>query len=84
MENHTTIAQWVGNVSGAGAIIASMLGYLPAMGALIAIVWYAIQIRESDTYKEWRNQRQRDRIAKLERELTRLKSSQLPTSQRDA
>lgn len=74
MENHTTIAQWIGNISGAGAIIAAMVGWLPAAGALVAMIWYMIQIRESDTYKKWALKRHMKRVARLEAKLAYLRS----------
>lgn len=37
----------------AGAIVGSLLGYLPAFAALAAIVWYAIQVYESKTVQKW-------------------------------
>ncbi len=37
----------------AGAILGSIMGYLPAIAALAAIVWYSVQIYESKTVQKY-------------------------------
>lgn len=37
----------------AAAIVATIAGYLPAIAALAAIIWYAVQIWESKTVQKW-------------------------------
>jgi len=74
MDNHT-LSQWVGNVVSAGAIITSFLGVLPVLGAIIAIVWYAIQIRESKTYQDWRAGRRQRKLAHLRAQVLLLEAS---------
>lgn len=37
----------------AAAIAGTMAGILPPLAALVAIIWYAIQIWESRTVQEW-------------------------------
>lgn len=52
----------------AGAIIGAILGLLPALAALGAIVWYLIQIYESRTFQHWiANLRMKNRARKLAR-----------------
>ena len=45
------------DLSAIGAILGSLAGYLPPMAALIGILWYAIQIWESDTVQHLRSRR---------------------------
>jgi hypothetical protein len=51
------------DVGAVGAILGSLAGYLPPLAALIAILWYAIQIWESDTVQHLRSRRRVDRAA---------------------
>ena len=37
----------------AGAIVGSLVGYLPPLAAALAIIWYCIQIYESKTFQGW-------------------------------
>lgn len=73
MEDHH-IVQWVGNGLSVGALVSTIFGWLPAAGAVVAIVWYLIQIAESDTFQKWRLRRHIKRVAKLEARLAYLKS----------
>lgn len=72
MEDHHV--QWLGNGLSVGAIISTVFGWLPAAGAVVAIIWYLIQIKESDTYRKWKLRRHMKRVAKLEARLAYLKS----------
>lgn len=36
----------------AGSILGSIMGYLPAIAALAAIIWYGVQIYESKTVQK--------------------------------
>lgn len=55
------------DVAAAGSIVASIAGYLPAIAALAAIIWYGVQIWESKTVqrhvRRLRMARLRKRIA---------------------
>ncbi len=35
------------------SVVASILGYLPAIAALLSIVWSIIRIYETDTVQRW-------------------------------
>ena len=57
-----------GDVLGAGAIVGSLLGYLPLAAAFLALIWYVIQIWESRTVQHWwRNRVEIKRAKKLVR-----------------
>lgn len=73
MENHT-ISQWIGNIAGVGAIITTMLGVLPAVAALVAFVWYLIQIWESKTVKDIRDRRKIEKLARLKAKVLVMES----------
>lgn len=58
----------------AGAIIGAIIGYLPALAALGAVIWYIIQIYESRTFQHWiANTRMKYRARKLARLKARQK-----------
>ncbi len=78
MESHHSISQWVGNVIGVSAIVSTVIGWLPAIAAAIAVVWYAIQIYESVTVRAWLAKRQVHRIARLKARLMILESKPAP------
>jgi hypothetical protein len=63
------VFQWVGNVVSLAAIAGTLAGWLPLFAALVAIVWYSIQIWESHTVREYLSHRQKirktKRVAKL-------------------
>jgi chromate transport protein ChrA len=44
---------WLGHSISLGAILMTLAGLLPAAAALVAIIWYAIQIYESVTVQRW-------------------------------
>ena len=46
-------AALVGDVISAGAIIGTIIGYLPYVAAFAGLVWYLIQIWESKTVQGW-------------------------------
>ena len=48
----------------AGTILATLLGYLPEIAAILAILWYIIQIWESRTVQHWWRNRVMVRKAK--------------------
>lgn len=53
MSKHAIMA----DLGAIGAILGSLAGYLPPMAALIGILWYALQIWESDTVQHLRSRR---------------------------
>lgn len=59
------ILSWFGNGASGLAIITTMFGWLPPAAALIAIVWYIIQIYESDTVQSWLRNRRTRKIAHM-------------------
>jgi hypothetical protein len=76
--NDNTLTYWLGNLTSAGAVVSALIGFLPALAAAIALVWYIIQIYESDTVKTWRVKRKIQRIARLKARLLMLESKPAP------
>lgn len=56
---------WINNAIGTGTLIAVFAGYIPAMGAMVALVYYVIQIYESETVQRWLAGRRVRKIARL-------------------
>lgn len=71
MNDHSWLA-WIGNTASMGVILTTLLGYAPAFAAIVAVVWYFIQIYESQTIQRWMNNRLRRRLVKLHSEATHL------------
>jgi len=65
---------WAGNSASVLTVFGTILGFLPPLAALVAVIWYLIQIAESKTYRDWRMDRQR---VKKERKIARLKAKQV-------
>ena len=43
-----------GDILSVGAVVSTLMGWLPAVAALFTIVWTAIRIWETKTVQEWR------------------------------
>ena len=72
MPEHDYFA-WLGNSASVVTILGSIFGLLPPLAALVAIIWYMIQVYESKTYREWRARRLHD---KKTRKIARLQAQQ--------
>lgn len=72
VQNHDYIA-WLGNSASLAAIAGTIMGLLPPLAALAAIAWYLLQMYESKTYRDWRDERLR---RKKERKIARLVAKQ--------
>lgn len=78
MESHHTLSHWAGNVLSIGTLVGSLLGWLPLIGAGVAIVWYAIQILESHTVQVWAARRRIQKVARLKARVLILESKIAP------
>ena len=76
-EGDPTVITAAGHALAPGILIASFAGFLPAVGALVAIIFYCIQIFESDTVQKWRHSRRLRKIAAAKVELDRLLALEL-------
>ncbi len=75
---HSSIFTWVMSTISTGAILGTAMGLVPLLGGLVAIVWYCIQIRESQTYRAWHAKRHAVRIARLKTRLLLMESKAAP------
>lgn len=63
---------WLGNTTSLGVIITTILGWVPAVAATIAIVWYMVQLYESKTIQRLIENRLRKKLIKLKAEAAHL------------
>ena len=75
---HNSIFNWVISTISTGAILGTAMGLVPIIGGLVAIVWYCIQIKESQTYRNWHARRRSIRIARLKARLRLLETQPAP------
>jgi hypothetical protein len=47
----------VGDSLSMGAVLGSLVGFLPAIAALFTVVWTGLRIWESNTVREWRGKK---------------------------
>jgi hypothetical protein len=68
MDNHN-FSQWLSNLVGGGTLLATWIGFLPTISAVIASIiagfWYIIQIYESETVRRWMAGRRVRKLARL-------------------
>ena len=77
MDHGNAINQWVGNIVSVGAIVGAFLGWIPYIGALVALCWYLIQIYESQTLQRWLANRRARKIAHLKSRILELEARTL-------
>lgn len=66
------VTYWIGNSVALGAIVSTIIGIIPAVAALLALIWYVIQIYESETTKLWLAKRKARKIIRLKIALAKL------------
>ncbi len=72
------ILSWVGNGASGVAIVSTLAGWLPPAAALIALVWYVIQIYESDTIQKWIRGRRVRKIARMKARVMMMEAQNKP------
>lgn len=69
MDTQFDYPHWAGHILSVLTIIGTFLGFVPIVAALAALIWYSIQIFESDTCQKfldkWRMRRKLRRLSKL-------------------
>jgi hypothetical protein len=68
---------WLGNGLSAGAIVATIAGWLPPFAAVVALIWYAIQIWESKTIQNYLYGRRQRQMARLKIKMAKLEALEL-------
>ncbi len=65
---------WVGSGASLGAIASTMIGWLPPIAAFIALVWYMIQIYESDTVQRKLRMRRTRKLARMKAQIIMMEA----------
>ncbi len=72
------LLSWVGNGASIGAVVSTMVGWLPPAAAFIALVWYIIQIYESDTVQSWLRNKRTRKIARMKARVIMMEAQNKP------
>lgn len=73
-----TIVNIATNSTAAGIIISSVLSFLPPTAAVVALVWYFIQIWESKTVRGWVSRRRTRKLARMKAAVLLLEAQMKP------
>lgn len=79
MESHHTLAYWFGSAVSASTVIAAIMGFAPAVAALVGLIYYLIQIYESATVQRWRANRRTHKLAHLKAQVLLLEAQMKPS-----
>jgi hypothetical protein len=74
MDQHQSIASWVSNIVTGGVVTATLFGLAPSFAAVIAFIWYGIQIYESATVQRWLATRRTRKLARLKARVIMLEA----------
>lgn len=64
MQDHPLLT-WTINLAGFGTVVSTIFGWMPPIAAGAALVWYYIQISESDKVRRWITGRRVRKLARL-------------------
>lgn len=78
MDEHSNTITWIISTAASSVVITTVAGLIPPFAAFIALIWYFIQIYESDTFKRWNASRRVRKIARLKAHLLMLESKPAP------
>lgn len=57
---------WLWNGASIGTMISSLVGLIPPIAGVIALIWYSIQIYESNTFQNWMQRRLKAKLARFQ------------------
>ena len=77
MDSSHSISNWLGNLVSASAIVGAIAGWLPALAAIVGLIWYLIQIFESATVQRWTAARRTRKIARLKAKVMMMEARSL-------
>jgi hypothetical protein len=77
VEDGQGIISWIGHSLSGAALVGSIVGWFPGVAAVVALLWYGIQIYESKTYQNWKQGRRLRKLAVLRIEMARLEALEL-------
>lgn len=78
MESHHNLAYWFGSAVSASTVIAAILGFAPAVAALVGLIYYLIQIYESATVQRWLATRRTRKLARLKARVLLMEAQSRP------
>ena len=76
MENELDLSHLLGHIFSAGAIIGTFIGWLPGVAAVVALIWYMIQIYESKSVQNWLRTRRMRRLAAYKIAIAQLEAEE--------
>ena|ERR1035437_8677428 len=59
------LTAWVGGLTSIGAIFSTLFGWVPPIAAVFALIWYMIQIYDSEPVQKYRTRRLRNKLLRL-------------------
>lgn len=68
------INQWLGNIVSVAAVIGALAGWVAPIAAVVALIWYLIQIYESETVRRWAATRRARKLARLKARVLMLEA----------
>ena len=72
------VLYWTMNGASGVAIITTIVGWLPPMAAVVALIWYIIQIYESDTIQNWIRGKRVRKIARMKARVLMMEAQNKP------
>lgn len=61
----STIGSWLGHIVSLFAIGGSLFGVIPAIAAILAVIWYALEIYDNKNVQRWVRARRLRKLVKL-------------------
>jgi len=74
LEDQFDLSHIIAHIFSGSTIVVAFLGYFPAVAAIVALIWYGIQIYESHTVQRWLSTRRERKIATLRKDLARYEA----------
>ena len=74
MENQFDVSHVLGHLVSLGAIFGTVSGIVPAIAALVALIWYALQIWENKSVQTYIRTRRMRKIVKLRAKLVKAQA----------
>lgn len=78
MNSDHSFSQWLGNAVSGGALVATWIGWLPTIMTMVAssvaLIWYLIQIHESETVQRWIATRRLRKLARMKAQVLLLEA----------
>lgn len=70
----SSVGSWTGHIVSLFAIGGSFFGLIPALAAILAVIWYSLEIYDNRTVRVWRANWRIRQIGKLKAKLAKLET----------